>query len=60
MRCEDKNRYQNETEALVAASRALRKPKNTRTLRVYECPRCKGWHLTHKLKRDLGTVRGAG
>lgn len=42
----DKNRYDSELQALLIA--ADRVGKGAPPLRVYECLRCKAWHLTSK------------
>jgi hypothetical protein len=48
-----KLRYRDQVAALIALSRAEVKAKRNshiakqrRENRVYECPRCRGWHLT--------------
>jgi len=43
--CGKKHRYGTQEKALSAA---LRYARRTPLMRVYECPRCKGWHLTHR------------
>lgn len=47
--CGKKHRYGKQGIALAAA---LRSAKRTRSMRVYRCPICKGWHLTHKAERE--------
>ena len=46
--CSKKHRYGTQGRALAAATRSARR---TDLMRVYECPICKGWHLTHKEAR---------
>ena len=43
--CGKKRRYGTQQRAVVQASRSTRRAGYIRT---YKCPRCKGWHLTHK------------
>ena len=47
--CTSKNRYTEYGFALAAAGRASRREA---LMRVYECPMCEGWHLTHKPVRS--------
>lgn len=42
----DKNRYDSELQALLIAADRVR--NGAPPLRVYECLRCKAWHLTSK------------
>lgn len=45
--CMRKTRYASKTEAIDAATRALRDPaRKTSYLRFYACDHCKGFHLT--------------
>lgn len=48
-----KHHYRTEGNALAAASRMLR-TSSRRFLRVYECPRCGSWHLTHQWREATG------
>jgi len=48
--CARKIRHRTESKALVAASRSAGK-NNAKALRVYHCPQCGGWHLTHQARR---------
>ena len=49
--CMRKNRYASKTEAIDAATRALRDPNRTTSyLRYYRCDHCKGFHLTSRPK----------
>lgn len=45
--CGKKRRYPDEFQAQKAAKYAMRQRPET-ALRVYDCPKCGGWHLTHK------------
>jgi len=49
----NKTRYASKKDALTAMNARLRGRQRRRhgrpdQLRVYECPACGGWHLTHK------------
>lgn len=44
-----KYRYESKKAAAKARNRAFaRRHKLPDRLRIYPCPACKGWHLTHK------------
>lgn len=45
--CRKKTRYADEYQAEKAAKDCMRNRPQQR-LRVYDCPDCDGWHLTHK------------
>jgi hypothetical protein len=45
--CERKVRHSTEAKALIAAARCAGR-RSAKGLRVYRCPDCKGWHITHK------------
>lgn len=45
-----KRRYRSERDAIGSALCCAR--KRGTALRVYACPKCKGWHLTKQEKRD--------
>jgi len=47
MKCEEKKLYITEHEAILGKLRTERKRKVR--LRVYNCDKCKGWHLTSHL-----------
>lgn len=49
-RCDDKARYPSEAMALEAAVRAA--VRSGQPLRVYCCPQCAGWHLTHTARLE--------
>lgn len=52
--CKGKKRFRTKIAALGRASGELRKRDcETATFRAYECPICKGWHLTSKPANDL-------
>jgi hypothetical protein len=44
--CGKKKRYETEAEALATAHRQAR--ATGRELNVYECPWCRGWHLSSR------------
>lgn len=45
--CFAKRRYPNQIKAACAIGTILgRDPNAPRTLRAYECPVCRGWHIT--------------
>lgn len=47
--CESKQRHAIEGEAETMAKRARRKGyRDADQLRAYECPVCRGWHLSHR------------
>ena len=46
--CTSKNRYTEYDFALAVAGKASRREA---LMRVYQCPVCDGWHLTHKPER---------
>jgi len=49
--CRTKKRFPNQAEALVFASRMLRKPHCERErFQAYHCDQCDGWHLSHWIK----------
>lgn len=55
-----KIRYRDRLEALIALSgvggnRHTRRTKDE--IRAYECPRCKGWHLTSQTSRVTEPAR---
>lgn len=52
--CTSKKRYGTYLHALQVAVRAA---KRCRLLRVYECPFCAGFHLTHKLPFEDAKTR---
>lgn len=59
MKCH-KIRYQTEIDAKIALSSATyaaaqRSDEKRKEVRVYRCPRCKGWHLT---KQGLRKAEG--
>lgn len=45
--CLRKIRHRSEAKALSRAARAVGR-NGARLLRVYRCPACHGWHLTHR------------
>lgn len=47
--CASKVRYATQGKALGVAQNAA---KRTTFLRVYRCPMCKGWHLTHRPAKE--------
>jgi len=47
--CLRKIRHRSEERALIRAACCAGK-HNTRSLRVYRCPACNGWHLTSKVR----------
>lgn len=47
----NKRRYQDEFAAMLALSQ-----RDHEVVRAYECPECKGWHLTSQ-PRDNAVVR---
>lgn len=49
--CEAKRRHPDELLARAAAMRAIEIHNETDRLWVYQCPECRGWHLT---KRNNG------
>jgi hypothetical protein len=56
MICDDKARFPNKPQALLAASRYIRPTRRHETpykLRAYLCPDCGHWHLT---KRSRSTA----
>lgn len=48
--CGKKRRYGNEGKAYAAAVRSARR---TVLIRVYPCPICQGFHLTHQPKKEV-------
>ncbi len=48
MKCINKNIYKSEHEA-KNVRRAVLKARN-RQIRIYQCPKCFGWHLTSEKK----------
>lgn len=48
--CLNKCRYKTETKALSMAAKCMKK-RPCKTLRVYDCRYCGGWHLTEQAKR---------
>ncbi len=44
--CGKKNRYESEEEARAMADQQAR--ATGKELRVYECPWCRGWHLSSR------------
>lgn len=44
--CQVKNRYSDESAARVSAQRAIAVHQTDAILWVYQCPICRGWHLT--------------
>lgn len=51
--CRSKNRYPDELAARAAGMVAIQRFGEQRTLYVYKCRECRGWHLT---KRDHGSL----
>lgn len=47
--CDRKKRYTTRTEA--EAARIACERHGARSLHIYQCPYCGGWHLTHKKAR---------
>lgn len=45
--CTGKAKYESKLRALGVAQAASRKSGDA--LRTYECPHCKGWHLTKRI-----------
>lgn len=51
--CADKHRYPDKGTAFFALRQRLHDPQRRVTfLRVYRCPHCRGWHLTHREKHQ--------
>ncbi len=48
--CQRKVRHRTESKALASAARCAGK-RNAKGLRVYHCPYCRGWHLTHQVRQ---------
>lgn len=46
-----KHRYPDRKRALSALNRVIKTVKPGYPLRVYKCPKCRGWHLTSQPKR---------
>lgn len=45
-------RQYSKRDAIAARNRAMRRRRNRpKMLRIYQCPDCGYWHLTHKPKR---------
>jgi lipopolysaccharide biosynthesis regulator YciM len=56
--CLGKHRLADELTARASALRCLEHPETkTRTLYVYRCPACRGWHMTKSWQRDSAPVR---
>jgi len=54
--CHGKQRYPAEITALIEAQKCAAARKIA--LRVYQCPVCKGWHMTKQVSNELkGTSR---
>lgn len=54
-RCLHKKQYLKKTAQTVKNQRA----KEGIILRIYPCPLCKAWHLTHKVKKPETFIREA-
>ena len=53
-----KHRFKDRISALVALAESARSAKNYRNeVRAYECPRCRGWHLTSKALYERPQLR---
>jgi hypothetical protein len=48
--CKKKHRHPDEITARAAAMDSIQKYHNVKTLYVYNCPVCSGWHLTKSSK----------
>ena len=46
--CKVKTSYDSKKDALTAKNHAERKRLGKNKLRIYNCPICNKWHLTHK------------
>lgn len=47
-----KVRFERKRDAQTSANHHMRRHKKTPGyLRVYHCPKCNGWHLTHEERR---------
>lgn len=56
MKCPDKVRYKTRVKAMLHALSRVR--NGAPPLRAYQCPECRGWHLTKMVENhDEGVVR---
>lgn len=52
-----KTRFRDEVGAKIALSQiAVSDKAKRREVRVYKCPKCRGWHLTSQPKKNAPTL----
>ena len=54
--CQRKHRWPDELSARAGAMQALEARPETKKLFTYQCPACRGWHLTKKFVQGVEPV----